>query len=90
MELGNPSFFHPVHVYVSITIECNTSWLTPWLSPLGVHSLIQRHTNRIHLTDRTIEVCFEVSMGTQRLFDMARAAMFGVQLNWLEVIDVVY
>lgn len=49
--------------------------LRPQLRPLRIHPLVQAHTDRIHLIDRTIEMGLEVSVRAEGLFDVARASV---------------
>ena len=51
-------------------------------------SLIQIHTNRVHLTDRPVEMRLEIPMRPQSLLDVTDPTEFGMQLDGLKVLDV--
>lgn len=64
--------------------------LVPERGPFRINTFVQRHTNSVHLVNRPIEVCFEISVCAECIADVAYSTVFCVQLNWFEVLDVVY
>lgn len=56
---------------------------------LGELPLVQVHTNSIHLTDRCVKVCLEVSVRAEGFGDVTDFSVLCVQLDRLEVLDVV-
>ncbi len=60
------------------------------LTPFGVDPLVQRHADGIHLRYGRVEMRFEVAVCSERFTDMARSAVFGIQLDGFIVHHVFY
>lgn len=71
-----PSLLHRIHIL--LLSDCQPPLLRPQFSPLRIYPLIQAHTHRIHLVDRTIKVSLEVPVRAEGLLDVACASVLGV------------
>jgi len=58
------------------------------LVELREDSAIQRHANGVILLDKVIEDALHEAVGAQRRFNVASAAMLGVQFYGSEILDV--
>lgn len=54
----------------------------------GILPFVQTHTDSIHLLNRPVKVGFEVSVCTERLFNVTNLSVFCVELNRLEVFNI--
>lgn len=54
-----------------------------WILPL-----VQVHTDRINLLERSIKVCLEVPLRTQCFSDMTHSTMFRMQFDRFKVLDI--
>jgi hypothetical protein len=61
----------------------------PQSCPLGENTLVQRHTDGVHLIDGTIEMSFEISMRPEGFAYMARSAVFRMELYGLEIVYII-
>ncbi len=80
------------HLHISIAIPPSLGLflsLPNTYTPLRVHSFVQGHANSIHLRNLTVEVCLEVTVCTEGFSNMPHQSMFGMKLNWLEIVDVI-
>lgn len=83
---GRHSFFHCIRLgFMGFrsTIFC------PRSCPLGENTLVQRHTDRVHLIDGAIEMSFEISMCSEGFAYMARSPVFSIELDGLEVMYII-
>lgn len=60
----------------------------PYRGPFRENALVERHTDGVHLVDGAVEVRLEVAVCTKRFANMASATVFGVQLDWLEIVHI--
>lgn len=61
----------------------------PQRRPPREHTFIERHADRVHLTDRAIEMSLEVAMSAKGLADVASPPVLGVQLDRFEILYIV-
>jgi len=59
-------------------------------APFRVDPLIERHAHRIHLRYGRVKMRFKVAVRSERFTDMARPAVFGVQLDGFIVQHILY
>lgn len=65
-------------------MDLQSTMFSPKSCPLGENTLVQRHTDGVHLIDGTIEMGFKISMRPKGF-----AAMFRVELYGLEIVYII-
>ena len=63
---------------------------SPKSCPLGENAFVQGHTDGVHLTDWTIEMCLEISMRPEGFAYMARSAVFCMELDGLKIVYIIW
>ena len=56
--------------------------------PLGEHSLVQIHQDRVLLGNLSIKDTLHMSMSAETFLDVASPTILGPQLHWLEPLNV--
>ena len=79
-------FFHCIRLEV---LDLQLTMFSPKSCPLGENTLVQRHTNSVHLIDGTVEMGFEISMRPKGFAYMARSAVFRMELYGLEIVYII-
>jgi hypothetical protein len=57
--------------------------------PFGETPLVEGQADRVHLVNHPVKLGFEVSMGSERLFDVPHFPLLRLELNWLKVLDII-
>lgn len=83
-----------LHHHVPTRIRSRATLLSlhgrpPQLTPARIHPLIQRHTHRIHLRHRPVEIRLEIPVRPKRLPNVSRTPELGMQLHGLEKCHVI-
>lgn len=80
-------FFHCIWLTV---LSLWSTMYSPKSCPLGENAFVQGHTDGVHLTDWTIEMCLEISMRPEGFAYMARSAVFCMELDGLEIVYIIW
>jgi hypothetical protein len=63
---------------------------SPKSCPLGENAFVQGHTDSVHLIDGTVEMSLEITMRPEGLTNMARSAVFCMELDGLEIVYIIW
>ena len=75
---------------MSLLYRLCCSWIPGSLVPFWVDPPVKWHTDDVALLDVVVEMAFHESMGAERIFDVTTETCLSVELDWLEILDVLW